>query len=157
VIAIAWSRQVRAARRDELVRQDRPQRLAFRRVDRVAFLRVVRAAQLRRMDRADRHGVGVVAEDSDVEPAAMRMTSRIRMTNQKRVASRAEMLSARRRPVAIKSRVVQAVVVVVAAGKRKIGRSRREMRRLRLRRAAVVVEAAADGVVGRVPRIPNSL
>jgi hypothetical protein len=57
--------------------------------------------------------------------------------------------------MAIKSHVVEAVGV--AARKRKIGRSRREMRRLRLLRAAVVVAAAADGVVGRVPRIQNSL
>lgn len=154
---IAWLRQVRAARRDELVRQDRLQPRAFLRVGRVAFLRVVRAEQLPQMGRADRHGASVVAEDSDVDPAATRTTNRIRMTNQKRAASPGEMRSARRRPMAIKSHVVEDVGVGVGARKRKIGRSRLEMRRLRLLRAVVVVAAAADGVVGRVPRIQNSL
>ena len=152
---IAWLRQVRAARRDELVRQDRLQPRAFLRVGRVAFLRVVRAEQLPRMGRADRHGASVVAEDSDVDPAATRTRNRTRMTNQKRAASPAEMRSARRRPMAIKSHV--AVGVAVAVGRRKISRSRLEMRRLRLLRVAVVVAAAAGGVVGRVPRIQNSL
>ena len=67
------------------------------------------------------------------------------------------MRSARRRPMAIKSHVVEAVGVAVAVGRRKISRSRLEMRRLRLLRVAVVVAAAAGGVVGRVPRIQNSL
>ena len=52
--------------------------------------------------------------------------------------------------------MVEAVVVVVGERKRKIGRSRLEMRQLRLLHAAVVVAAVAEGGVDRAPRIPNS-
>ena len=153
---VAWLRQVRAARRDELVRQGRLQPRVFLLVGRVAFLRVVRAEQLLQMGRADRQGVSVVAEDSDVDPAETRTTERIRMTNQKRAASPVRMGSARRRPMATRVHVGVAVAVGVAVRKKRIDRSRLEMRRLRLLRAAGGVAAGADAVVGRVPQPPNS-
>ena len=68
------------------------------------------------------------------------------------------MRSARQRPMATRVHVVVVVAVAVAVGvrKKKIGRSRLEMRRLRLLRAAGGVAAGADAVVGRVPHPPNS-